>query len=447
MNDILSLKSPLPAGPAGGASAGIGSAQPKDDSFKQILDEQRPPAEHADATLPGEEAKPAPANGRGKPEKQKADREEAALADAVAEGPETLLAQQTLEIAVQVAAQLLGQRPVTAESGRQPAEAGKQGVQSRVDSRVDPRALALDKIAATPHADLAIQPGKAPAAALLPGLPTLPSEPATDIPVLAASVVATQSSDPRIQLRDTPLRVSQGTLAQPLVNPRADAGDSRWRVTGQPALAASAQTKSVGQTPVQDVLSASLFASIAQAEERRADVRAELNEIAPSVVHASLAPSASQGGVSAPMVAHIAPPVGSAAWAPELGRQVVRMGQSADGTQQTAELRLDPPDLGPLRITLSIQDGVAHAVFASAHSAVRTAVEAALPSLERSLAEAGISLGQANVNDQDRPEQETGGFASNGRGNGGGEAGLTDAGDAVATAHRPDPRSLVDTFA
>jgi flagellar hook-length control protein FliK len=63
----------------------------------------------------------------------------------------------------------------------------------------------------------------------------------------------------------------------------------------------------------------------------------------------------------------------------------------------TAELNLNPAGLGPLKVTLSLGDNQAQAMFVSAHESVRKAVEAALPQLRTSLSEQGITLGQASV--------------------------------------------------
>src|SRR5690606_31195719 len=90
----------------------------------------------------------------------------------------------------------------------------------------------------------------------------------------------------------------------------------------------------------------------------------------------TLAHSLPQG----PLALGIATPVAATpAWGAELGRQLIVLSHDAAQGQQTAELRLDPPNLGPLRVTLSVHDGVASASFVSAHATVRHAVEAALP--------------------------------------------------------------------
>ncbi len=86
--------------------------------------------------------------------------------------------------------------------------------------------------------------------------------------------------------------------------------------------------------------------------------------------------------------------LGTAEWGPELGQKVVWM----IGTKEhVAELRVNPPDLGPLDIKLTVSDHQTTAVFTSPHGAVRDAVEAAIPRLREVLAESGIMLGNASV--------------------------------------------------
>jgi flagellar hook-length control protein FliK len=96
-------------------------------------------------------------------------------------------------------------------------------------------------------------------------------------------------------------------------------------------------------------------------------------------------------GASAPA---LAPEVGNSEWGKALGQQVVQMGTAG---HQVAELQLNPPGLGPLKITLSMNDHQLQAMFSSAHASVRAAVEAALPQLRATLAESGLSLGNTSV--------------------------------------------------
>ncbi|MEQ4618723.1 MAG: flagellar hook-length control protein FliK [Corticimicrobacter sp.] len=144
--------------------------------------------------------------------------------------------------------------------------------------------------------------------------------------------------------------------------------------------------------------------------------------------------------------------VGSRAWAPELGQHVARLGNQAIrlGVQH-AELRLDPPDLGPLRITLSLQDGIAQASFVSPHIAVRQAVESALPQLQQALNQAGIALGEANVGDHTAQQRQDEQFAAKqGQAHGGSDSlagsDATSSGLVSAAAQSRRPDALIDVF-
>ena len=89
--------------------------------------------------------------------------------------------------------------------------------------------------------------------------------------------------------------------------------------------------------------------------------------------------------------------IGSADWQTDLGRQMVDM---VTRGEQQVDLRLHPAELGPLSISLNLNDGTTQAQFQAAHASVRAAVEQALPQLREALATQGIALGQASVSDQ-----------------------------------------------
>lgn len=89
-------------------------------------------------------------------------------------------------------------------------------------------------------------------------------------------------------------------------------------------------------------------------------------------------------------------PVGKQGWTEELGQKVVFF---ARDQQQFAELQLNPPNLGPLEIRLSLQSDQASLMFVSAHASVRDVIQAALPKLSSMLAESGISMGGVLVGD------------------------------------------------
>lgn len=169
----------------------------------------------------------------------------------------------------------------------------------------------------------------------------------------------------------------------------------------------------------------------------------------PGLMPTGLLPTQAVAGVGA--TGGITAPLNSPQWPTELGRQFISIAQAGKGLGQVAELRLDPPELGPLRITISLNDNVAHAVFSSPHALVRQTVEGALPQLQQMLQQSGISLGQADVNDQHQAgtESQQESAHKNVQGHALGTSAAADSGDApAARANRAlNPDALVDTFA
>lgn len=87
-------------------------------------------------------------------------------------------------------------------------------------------------------------------------------------------------------------------------------------------------------------------------------------------------------------------PIGSPLWQQAIGQQITLFSRRG---QHSAELRLHPAELGSVKISLKLEDGLAQLSMISAHSHVRAALEAALPVLRAQLAENGIQLGQSNI--------------------------------------------------
>lgn len=110
----------------------------------------------------------------------------------------------------------------------------------------------------------------------------------------------------------------------------------------------------------------------------------------------------------------VSPNVGSVAWGGAVGERVVWM---ANQNHQVAELHLNPPNLGPLEVRLTLNNDQATAMFVTQHSAVREALETALPRLREMLADNGIMLGNVTVGSESFSQQQTS-EQWNGNGNG-----------------------------
>ena len=89
--------------------------------------------------------------------------------------------------------------------------------------------------------------------------------------------------------------------------------------------------------------------------------------------------------------------VSDPAWGDQVGERIVLM---ANNKLQSAEIRLTPAELGPLRVTVSVDDGKASVNFHAPHATTREAVEQALPRLREMFAESGITLNQTTVGEQ-----------------------------------------------
>lgn len=170
---------------------------------------------------------------------------------------------------------------------------------------------------------------------------------------------------------------------------------------------------------------------------------------------ATLLPAASSpSSAQAPLQLTVPTPLGSPQWPQDFSRQVLSLTQSGAATGHVVTMHVNPPELGPIHITLHLGDTLAQASFVSPHANVRQALENALPHLEQQLAQAGLSLGQANVSDQQPGQQQFGQPASNASASDGPAFSL-DGGTAApapaapVSASRPAsrPDALVDTFA
>jgi len=77
---------------------------------------------------------------------------------------------------------------------------------------------------------------------------------------------------------------------------------------------------------------------------------------------------------------HLSPKLGTSAWDQALAQKINWM---IAGEEQTAEMTLNPPDLGPMQIVLNVNNDHANASFVSSNPDVRLALEAAMPKLKK----------------------------------------------------------------
>lgn len=263
----------------------------------------------------------------------------------------------------------------------------------------------------------------AAAAAAADAAPAAPA-PADWLPGALAEVNAAATATPAA---DTLLALALNPELQKPVQPRSDAGsewahdasapspglsplgpDSADRRAARAARAeayngradaAKPATDTAGDTVVRNAAAdpAALAARTdsARSVERLPDFMAALSHA--QTVQASRAAAPLQAGE------RLSPQLGTPAWSQALGEKIVWM---AAGSQQSATLTLNPPDLGPLQVVLNVSNDHASAHFFAAQPEVRQALEAALPRLRDMMQDAGIQLGQANVSADTARQQD-----------------------------------------
>ena len=118
----------------------------------------------------------------------------------------------------------------------------------------------------------------------------------------------------------------------------------------------------------------------------------------------------SGGLTSTLMSGHIATPFGKPEWGEALGKQVLMM---VNQNVRSAEIRMNPANLGPIEIQIDMQDEQVNVAFSSRHAVVREAMEQAMPRLREMLDANGLSLAESSVSDQGFAGQHEFAFADN----------------------------------
>jgi flagellar hook-length control protein FliK len=425
---VTSSSQPPAEATARATDAGQGQAASGSPTFSNVLSQQKPQGPAAQGTT----------TAAGSPRTAKDDTSHDDAHDPA--DPDA-----TLTLILDSAALPLMQAPATPAA---PLADGTQG-QTAAAAQTATAALAAQAAApllTTPAAAELLATAAGTAATAKPD-PALTDTPATPTPAgqpLAASVkIAASTPLPATLGADAHAAAPSGKDGSHTANPAATADDPRN------ALPATL-TADTGNAPAPNTRPASHDAQAVAPVSL--DAAAALTG-APLGGTSVFAPQAATA--TAPITTLAVPtPLGTAQWAQDLSRQIVSFAQSGANGVHTVQLNVNPPELGPVHITLQIGDGSTQAAFMSPHAHVRQALENALPNLEQQFAQAGLSLGQANVSDQQAGQQGSGqsAFSSGSRNESGTVFSLTATAPAgsvlppIATTASQHPDALVDTF-
>ncbi|MGB5806617.1 flagellar hook-length control protein FliK [Castellaniella sp.] len=335
---------------------------------------------------------------------------------------------ETLSLILDSAALPLMQAAVATPQIR-PAQAGPSG-QAATDTRAVRLPIELAGRAPTNARDGALAAKTAETS-----FNTRVHTPRTDLPADATPTLRTVS------------HANAATISNPHESGRVRPGTAQFQpqTTGQPL---AAQVAAVFQA-AESIAQARPAAGLEGLQPTTPDTA--LASAAAPVAATTLSPAATPMPAAAPVA--VATPLSNPQWPQDFSRQILQLTQGLTGPGHTVHMHVNPPELGPIHITLHVGESIAQASFVSPHASVRQALENALPHLEQQLAQAGLSLGQADVGDQ-QPGQQAQGQAPSARN---GDATFSLDGQAADNAAQPitsplprvasRPDALVDTFA
>jgi flagellar hook-length control protein FliK len=235
--------------------------------------------------------------------------------------------------------------------------------------------------------DASIESSIVPLAAAMPG-----RRPAANLSVTGAAIEAaaavhrppestavfgspTQDGMPRL-LPGTPSSLDRDAASAVLVRP-TDSGGAPTS-SGQAGAPASQTGLMAATQPLPSLHNTAGVPEIQPGPAIAAPLQA-----APNNIHAAV-----------PATEQVAPHVGTTGWDQAVGQKVVWM---VAGAQSSASLTLNPPNLGPLQVALSVVNNQTVISFTAAQPEVRHALEAAMPKLREMLDNVGIQMGETSV--------------------------------------------------
>lgn len=95
---------------------------------------------------------------------------------------------------------------------------------------------------------------------------------------------------------------------------------------------------------------------------------------------------------------------GKSGWDQAISQRVMMMVNNA---QQSATISLNPPELGPLEIVISVNNEQADTTFLSDRKEVRQALQDGMDNLRTMMKESGIALGQTNIGARDQQQSQS----------------------------------------
>lgn len=202
-------------------------------------------------------------------------------------------------------------------------------------------------------------------------MPQRPDRPATEDKLVRPKLVPAAESEPRADAKPADPEVQVRAAPVPVPVPVA-AVDGRMREPATDIKATAAPAPTVVESP--------------NPLHPGAEIRRE-------------------SGTAAPVKVEVSQPLSAPAWRDAFADKVTWV---ANARQPVAELQINPPQLGPVEIRVSMNADQASLSFFSPHAAVREAIQASLPRLTDAFAASGLTLGNVLVGAESQSGQQPG---------------------------------------
>jgi flagellar hook-length control protein FliK len=147
---------------------------------------------------------------------------------------------------------------------------------------------------------------------------------------------------------------------------------------------------------------------------------------------------------AAPLSTAVSVPVQSTRWGDSFSERVVWItGQNV----HAAEIHIEPPQLGPIEVRVSITNDQANLMFTAPHAVARDAIQTSLPRLQEMLIDSGLTLGNVSVGAHTPGERQPGYRDGNNASGSGDAVAAIDSASTQSVSRLQHKLGLVDLFA
>lgn len=263
------------------------------------------------------------------------------------------------------------------------------------------------------------------------------------LPALPSNAITPNPAPARVAATPAPVLA----LAKPAVEPAVAGSNATRDAASLPARATEVRAPApvIASTITENNPAPPVQTQAQPATPQPGNAPATTDTIAPLLAAAPQPGQQPTGQVTQPIpqTYQLNHPVADARWGDTLGQRLVWMSENGVGR---AEIRLNPPELGPVDVRVAVANDEARVAFNVQHGATREAIEAAMPRLRDLFAQQGIELTDASVSQHSPGEKRQAGNTDSDQS--GTSSGQTNAGESPGEHEAVIPLgdSLIDTY-